>query len=191
MDRLAIVFTAIDVANALDPNIETTSDGPTPAALMFGHRMTEVLQDFQPLASEELKIACRGQHIERWKRPRADYPAGRDGYLRWRMDASQYHAARITDLMDGAGYDQAAGKRVSALLLKKNLKTDAEAQTLEDVACLVFFRWYASAFSEKHEPERILAIVTKTARKMSSEGRAAARLLDLPPSVTAAIAAVG
>lgn len=190
MDRLLAVLSRIDEANANDPDLEATPAGPRPAALIYGRRMTEVLDEYCPAASEELKIATRGQHIERWLRPRSSYPEGREGYLTWRRDAAKYHAGRVAALMHEAGYDGAACDRASSLMLKKNLKTDDEAQTLEDVACLVFFRWYAGAFSEKHDAGRILSIVTKTARKMSARGRAAAISLGLPPAVANAIAAV-
>lgn len=189
MDLLAVIFASIDDANARDPSVELGVGGPAPAALLYGRRMTQVLDDFAPTASQELKIAVRGQHIERWLRPRSSYPVGRDGYLNWRRDAAQFHAGRVAALMREAGYDGVACDRVSALTLKKNLKTDPETQTLEDVACLVFFRWYAGTFSEKHTEERILSIVSKTARKMSAKGRTAAMALGLPPDVTEAIAA--
>lgn len=189
MDLLAVIFASIDDANARDHSVEPGAGGPAPAALLYGRRMTQVLDDFAPTASQELKIAVRGQHIERWLRPRSSYPEGRDGYLNWRREAAQFHAARVAALMREAGYDGVACDRVSALTLKKNLKTDPETQTLEDVACLVFFRWYAGAFSEKHTEERILSIVRMTARKMSAKGRAAAMALGLPPDVAEAIAA--
>ncbi len=81
--RLEAVLAAIDEANAADPARE---DGE-PAALLYGRRMSEVLEDFAPAASDHLKIACRGQHIERWTRPRADWPEGKAGYLRWRTSS--------------------------------------------------------------------------------------------------------
>ena len=189
MDRLLAVLAGIDEANARDPSVETVANGPTPAALLYGRRMTEVLGNFAPEASNELKIAARGQHIERWLRPRSEYPDGRSGYLTWRRDAALYHAARVSNLMREAGYEEDACARVSSLMLKESLKTDLEVQTLEDVACLVFFRWYAGDFAAKHEAEKTLAIVSKTARKMSARGRAAALALGLPQHVSGAIAA--
>lgn len=189
VDRLATLLARIDDANACDPSLQETSSGTLPAALLYGRRMTEVLDDFGPRSSEELKIAARGQHIERWLRPRASYPDGREGYLAWRRDAAKYHASRVEALMRELGYETAIRDRVASLMLKKNLKSDPEAQTLEDIACLVFLRWYAGSFAEKHEAERILAIVSKTARKMSAKGRAAALALGLPPQVAKAITA--
>lgn len=183
-DRLARLFARIDEANAHD----TATQGGQAAAMLYGRRMTEALDGFEPSASEALKIAARGQHIERWLRPRANYPEGREGYLAWRRDAAAYHAARIEELMRETGYGPGMCNRVASLMLKKNFKTDTEAQTLEDVACLVFFRWYAGAFAQKHDAAKILAIVSKTARKMSSRGRAATAALSLPPEISAALA---
>lgn len=188
MSRLTTLFACIDDANARDPNQEDAAGGTQPAALLYGQRMTDVLKGFVPDASEELAIAARGQHIERWLRPRKDYPEGREGYLVWRRDAAKFHAERISALMQSCGYDTATCQRVADLMRKKNLKIDPEAQTLEDVACLVFLKFYAGAFSQKHAFDRVLPIVKKTAAKMSANGRAAALALQLPEPVAATLA---
>ncbi len=181
--RLEAVLAAIDAANAADPARE---DGQ-PAALVYGRRMSEVLEEFAPGASNQLKIACRGQHIERWTRPRADWPEGRAGYLRWRTELKAYHAERVMALMAEAGWPEADRERVGRLVRKEGLKRDAEAQTLEDVACLVFMRWYFAPFAETKSPEKVVGIVAKTGRKMSAEGRAAALALGLPDHLAAAL----
>lgn len=189
MSPLSSVLSQIDDANAKDPSQNVTSEGSEPAALAYGRRMSETLKDFAPDASEDLEIAVRGQHIERWLRPRSDYPEGREGYLHWRRDAAKFHAARVGAIMASAGYEARKIDHVSSLIMKKNLKSDPEAQTLENVACLVFLRWYANGFSETREEAKILAVVTKTARKMSNAGRAAALKLGLPQRVADAISA--
>ncbi len=191
MGRLDELFAQIDGLNAHDPEQADADTTSIPAALLYGQRMSHVLETFEPEASEELTIAARGQHIERWLRPRSGYPEGREGYLAWRRDAARYHAERVTGLMASCGYDEATRERVSALMRKKHLKSDPEAQTLEDVACLVFLQWYAGAFSQKHAMDKILPIISKTAAKMSAKGRAAALKLNLPPPVAAAIAEAG
>ena len=99
MNRRDAVLAAIDAANAHDPNRETDGDRETPAAELYGQRMSLVLSEFDPAPSDALQIAVRGQHIERWKRPRADYPEGRTGYLQWRRDAAIFHARRVADIM--------------------------------------------------------------------------------------------
>lgn len=191
MGRLDELLAQIDGLNAHDPEQADAGTTPMPAALLYGQRMSQVLETFEPEASEELTIAARGQHIERWLRPRSGYPEGREGYLAWRRDAARYHADRVTGLMASCGYDEATRERVGDLMRKKHLKSDPEVQTLEDVACLVFLQWYAGAFSQKHAMDKILPIISKTAAKMSAKGRAAALKLNLPPPVAAAIAEAG
>ena len=181
--RLEAALAAIDAANAADP----AREGGEPAALLYGRRMSEVLEGFAPGASDHLKIACRGQHIERWTRPRADWPEGRAGYLRWRTELKAYHAERVMALMAGVGWPEADRARVGGLIRKEGLKRDPESQTLEDVACLVFMRWYFAPFAETQSPEKIVEIVAKTGRKMSAEGRAAALRLGLPGHLAAAL----
>lgn len=180
---VAAVIAEIDAANGRDPTLE---DG-RPAALLYGERMSAVLEDFAPQASDHLRIAARGQHIERWTRPRSDWPDGRAGYLRWREELKRFHAERVAEIMAGLGWSEADCARTAQIVLKQGLKRDAEVQTLEDVACLVFIRWYFAAFAEGRDPEQILDIVRKTGRKMSGEGRAAAIALGLPEDLAAAL----
>lgn len=185
--KMDAVLEAIDAANAADPGRE--ADG-APAALLYGRRMSEELARLCPEASEELRIAVRGQHIERWTSPRETYPEGRAGYLAWRSDLAKMHAARVSGLMAQAGYDEAARARVEALLRKEGLKRNPETQMLEDVACFVFLRWYFADFAAKHPAEEIERIVTRTAGKMSPEGRARALAeFDLPPAFAPAFSA--
>ena len=54
--------------------------------------MSATLARMAPAPSEPLRIAARGQHIERWRSPRKSYPDGRGGYLKWRQDAKEMHA---------------------------------------------------------------------------------------------------
>ncbi len=186
-ERLAAVLAAIDEANAADPKREVADGRSEPAALLYGRRMSQVLDEFAPDASDNLKIAVRGQHIERFLRPRSNYPEGRAGYLAWRRDAARFHADRVTALMADQGFPETDRERVAALIRKEGFKRDPEAQTLEDVACLVFMRWYFAPFADKRTPEELLDIVTKTARKMSARGRAAALALPLPADLVPAI----
>ena len=79
--RLEAVLMAIDAANAADPTLAEEGQQQVPAALLYGRRMSAELQRDCPEASEHLKIAARGQHIERWTMQRASYPEGRAGYL--------------------------------------------------------------------------------------------------------------
>ena len=146
--------------------------------------MSAELDRIHPQAGELLKIAARGQHIERWKTPRNTYPEGRAGYLAWRRAQGAFHAQRVGEIMLEAGYEQADCERIGQLLCKEGIKRDPDVQMLEDVICLVFLKWYFADFSKDHASEKVFRIVQKTARKMSDEGRA--RVLsefDLPPEL--------
>ncbi len=180
-------FAAIDAANAADP----TQEAGQPAALLYGLRMTEELDRLFPEASDVLKIAARGQHVERWLLPRGDYPEGKAGYLDWRREQGRRHAARVAGIMAEAGYPDAACERVGVLLRKEGIKRDSEVQDLEDTICFTFLRWYFAPFAASRDAESVVDIVRKTARKMSVGGRA--RLLaefNLPPDLAAAVISV-
>ncbi len=181
-DRLNRAFAAIDTANAADPTMENGQ----PAALLYGLRMTAEMPKLFPDASDILKIAARGQHIERWLLPRTDYPDGLPGYLDWRREQARRHASRVGQIMLDAGYRQADADRVGVLLRKEGIKRDADVQALEDVICFAFLRHYFADFAVGKEPDHLLKIVEKTARKMSAEGRTKALVeFALPPPFAA------
>lgn len=177
MSRLQTAFNAIDQANAQDPNLS----GGQPAELLYGQRMSAEQALLYPDADDPLRIACRGQHIERWTLPRADYPMDRAGYLAWRTEQGRRHAARVAGIMRAVGYDDAAVQHAEKMLMKQGIKRDADVQALEDVACFTFIRWYMGPFAGTREPDEMIRIVDKTARKMSSMARARAlQEFDIP-----------
>lgn len=180
------VIAAIDAANAADPN--RAGDG-RPAEAVYGERMTQMLARLYPDASGHLRIAARGQHIERWTSPRADYPDGRVGYLTWRKELKDYHARRLGEIMTQAGCAETDIARVQALVRKDRLKYDAEAQALEDVVCLVFLEDHFLPFARKHETGKVIDILRKTWPKMSPVGQHAALALDLPAEARRLVAA--
>lgn len=183
MTRLARTLAAIDAANAADPD---RSEG-APAALLYGERMTAELELLVPDASEGLRIAARGQHIERWTSRRSDYPEGREGYLAWRRDLGAFHARRVGEIMAAEGYGAESMERVGRMIRKEGIKRDPEVQALEDVICFTFLRWYFQPFAEGRDAAGLERIVAKTARKMSAGARARAlQDFDLPEPFAAA-----
>ena len=60
------------------------------------------------------------------------------------------------------GYDQATIARVQDLLRKKNLKSDPQMQTLEDVACLVFLENDFADLARQHDAAKMVDIIRKT-----------------------------
>lgn len=169
----------IDRANGADPNLEADGEQLRPKELLYSERMSECLAEFAPDASEHLRIAARGQHIERWTSLRSSYPEGRTGYKQWRAELGLFHAKRVGELMQEAGYDETDIKRTQYLVQKRGLGRDPETQCLEDVICLVFLHYYLEDFASKHDEEKLIDIIRKTWAKMSEKGQAAALQIPL------------
>ncbi|MEP3277540.1 MAG: DUF4202 domain-containing protein [Stappiaceae bacterium] len=183
MSSLKQALAAIDAANSADPD---QAEG-IPAALLYGQRMSAELDRLFPDASDALKVAARGQHIERWVLKRAEFPEGREGYLTWRRTLARHHAERVGAIMADAGFDPEAIASAGQMLRKEGLKRDSDVQALEDVICFVFLKWYFTDFAAKHPAEKVLRIVQKSARKMSANGRAQVlEEFDLPPALAGA-----
>lgn len=189
MDRLNAAAAGIDAANSADPNHVLVDGAEYPAELIYGQRMSAMLARVYPDASEALRLAARAQHIRRWEVPRSTYPMDRPGYLRWRKDLGRKHAEWAGSILADCGYEADEIARVGSLIRKENLRRDAEAQAVEDVAALVFLAYYAEDFAAKHEPEKVVTILAKTLAKMSEHGKTSAATLDLPPAIVGALEA--
>jgi hypothetical protein len=175
--RLAKTLAAIDAANAADPR--RTVDGASqkcrggaadgkPVEVDHSDRLTRWVERLCPTPSDALRIAARGQHIERWTSPRSTFPEGRAGYLRWREELKKFHARRVGDLMREAGYGPEDVARVTALITKAAHRAgDSEGQALEDGLCLVFIETQYRDLAAKTPKEKMDDIVQKTLRKMS------------------------
>lgn len=165
----------IDKANSEDPNIETDADGKEwPKELLYGTRMSDMLQRFAPDTDEVMQLGIRAQHIQRWKSPRSDYPMDKKGYHLWRTNLYKFHADTAGELMAQAGYDEASIERMKQAVGKKALKKNPDTQLVEDVAALVFIEHYIQAFADKHpeyDEPRWIEIIRKTWRKMSEQGQ--------------------
>lgn len=109
----------------------------------------------------------------------------RPGYLTWRSKQKSQAAAQVTTLIlplftsIPEGEPQVA--RIAALIRKENLTSDADAQALEDVACLVFLDDQFDGFESKPEidEEKMIGILRKTWGKMGDRGRELALGMDL------------
>jgi len=170
---------AFDEYNSKDPNLETVDGKQMPKELLYARRMSQRLVEFEPDASEPLRLAVRCQHIGRWEIPRKSYPMDRKGYLQWRNKLKEHHAAIAEEILLKTGYDQETIERVKFLVQKKQMKHDPETQTLEDVVCLVFMDYYFEEFAGQHDDDKVVNIVRKTWSKMSEKGRKAALQLRL------------
>lgn len=182
-DRFPHVIAVIDAANAAGPVFVEVAGAQVPAELIYGRRMSETLARVCPGASECLRIAARGQHIERWKVPRKSYPAGREGYLGWRKHQRNLQAERLAGIMAEAGYGADDINRVGVLIRKERLKFDSEVQLFEDVICLVFLEHHLKEFGSKVDQDKLADILGKTWKRMSEQGHAWALKLDLAAEV--------
>lgn len=150
---------------------------PAGHELPYSQRMVEWTRTLAPGASEELLLAVRAQHVCRWTVPRTKYPGGRAGYLAWRESLKKFHAETLAAAMKESGYPDASVAKAKALILRKNLASDPEGQTLEDAACLVFLQFEFAEFAAKTEDGKVVDILRKTWQKMSPRAREAALVL--------------
>ena len=162
----------IDAANNEDPNIETADGKEWPKESLYAFRMSDMLERYKPESDDVAKLAIRGQHIQRWKSPRSEYPMNRKGYHQWRTALYKFHADQVAALMLEANYDEVALERVRMAVGKRAIKANADTQLLEDVAGLVFIEHYMLAFAEKHpeyDEDKWIDIIRKTWKKMSDD----------------------
>ena len=179
-ERYARAIAAIDAANADDPETIEVDGEPRPKELTHAVMLGEWVARLDPEPSEALLLATRGHHVRRWTRPRASYPEGRRGYLRWRSDLHGFHAEEVGRILREAGYDEPTVERVQQIVRKQGLRSDPEVQTLEDGLNLVFLQTQFEALRERlDDDEKLIAIVRRTWRKMSPRGREAALALEL------------
>ncbi|CAM3784952.1 DUF4202 domain-containing protein [Parendozoicomonas haliclonae] len=181
MSRLEATLQAIDELHKQDPK---TVDGKA-EELTYAEHCSRWLDRLAPDASEELQIAVRSQHLCRWEIPRKDYPMDRTGYLKWRTALGKLHADKAIAVMQAQGYEQESCERTATIIRKLGIKRDAEVQTLEDCACLVFLETGFLAFAEKHSEEKIISIVQKTWAKMSETAQQEALKLPFPDQALA------
>lgn len=168
------IIKEIDRVNKADPTIVAVGEEIYPAEYLYSLRMTKELQRFCPDASSQLQVACRAQHIARWKYPRTDYPEGRAGYLKWRSELYKIHADLTSDIIMKISGDSSFAEAVKKKMVNKVKGSSEGSQIIEDVACLVFLKYYFDDFIKKHEETKLLNIVKKTWDKMSEEAHKAA-----------------
>lgn len=185
--KLTATLSAIDEVNSQDPNTIIIDELSQPKELLYGQYMTACINQYWPQANELLQIAVRAQHIKRWHLQRTEFPAGKAGYLKWRIEQGKFHAELTKSLMLENGYSEDEAETTAKLLRKEKLKSNPDTQTLEDVACLVFLQHYFDEFAAKHTEEKIIRILQLTWRKMSEDAHNIALKLTLPDHLAALV----
>lgn len=180
-ERFVAALKRFDQVNSEGPHHEPDAEGQMrPKEVLYAERMSACLARVAPEASEAVQLAARAQHLRRWAIPRQDFSLDRAGYHKWRNALKKYHAELAGQLLAEQGYAPALISQVQALVEKKDLARDPEAQLLEDVICLVFLEHYFLDFARQHPEEKVVDIVQKTWRKMTPQGHEWAQQLDLP-----------
>jgi hypothetical protein len=178
-DRLRAALTAIDEANADDPNRIEVRGELRPKELAHAELASEWVRALAPQASDELLLAARGHHVRRWEIPRSDFAEGRAGYHRWRKALQAHHAERVGQILTAHGYGDESIARVQAIVRKQDLGRDADVQVFEDALCLVFLETQLAPLRARlGDDEKLTEVIRKTAAKMS--GEALARVSELP-----------
>jgi len=182
----------IDSANSQDPNIEYAEGKGWPKELLYSQRMSNMLERYRSDSDCVIKLAIRGQHIQRWQSPRSAYPMDKQGYHRWRSDLYIFHADKVADVMLQAGFNAEEIERAKNAVAKVGIKSNSDTQLLEDVVGLVFMEHYMLNFAAKHADyteQKWIDIIRKTWAKMSDDAHAfvLAGKISLPESLTPVI----
>lgn len=182
---LEATLSAIDAANEADPTLVVVKGVPSALALAEGRSAFAWARRLRAhaSASDALLIATRGHHIRRWETPRDSYPRTRAGYQAWRSRLYDVHAKHLADLMRAAGYGDAEVEAMSAIVHRRAIKTDADAQTYEDAVALAFLEIQFAPFAARTERDTVLRALRRTWSKMSDRGREAALALPLSPEL--------
>ncbi len=178
--RLRQALALLDAMHRQDPSAGAGGPKDILASLDYHQRLGRWVGRLAPQASVALRLAAHSQHVRRWAIPRDSYPMTRKGYRDWREALGRFHAATAAEVLARVGYDAHTVARVEQLLRKERLRSDPEAQTLEDAACLVFLEVQLEDFSRRHSEDKLLHILRRTWKKMSPAGRNLALRLELP-----------
>lgn len=189
MDKKEKAFSLFDAYNRRDPRTIVREGASWPLEYFLALQLFDWVGKLAPDAGEALLLASRCQHIGRWEIPRNRYPDGRNGYFRWRKELAHHHAAVAGRLLSEAGYDTDTAISVQALQRKERLRTDADAQVMEDALCLVFLECQYEDFRQGMAEEKITGILAGTWKKMSERGREAALKLAYTPEGARLLAA--
>ncbi|KAJ9612222.1 hypothetical protein H2200_003819 [Cladophialophora chaetospira] len=177
-------LTLIDTAHKEDPNKVEVNGGTIPYEFHYAEMMIKYLTLHTPDANPLLVTAARAQHFRRWEVPRDSYPRTKAGYFAWRTFLKKRQAEQVKEICLHCSYSEDEASKVAALIAKEELKKgegkgDADAQVIEDVACLVFLDDQFDQFEKGHDEEKIVSILQKTWVKMGKRGQELALKMDL------------
>jgi hypothetical protein len=173
-DRFRAAIEAFAVIHREDPRSVQDGEATVPRSVLYHAKLASWVERMAPQASQTVRLAAHAQHVRRWTIARSEYANDRTGYKRWRSALSRLHADEAGRVLEAVGYDPRTIARVQDLIIKKRLKSDPEAQLLEDAVCLTFLELEYADFSRAHTQDKVISILRKTWDKMSPAGHAAA-----------------
>ncbi len=186
--RLARAFSAIDAANADDPNTLEVRGELRPKEQAHAEMACAWVERLVAEPSSALLVAARAHHVRRWAIPRNGYPAGRKGYLVWRKALQRLHAETVGAILEAQDWPAAEVAQVKDLVRKRRLGRDEEAQALEDALCLVFLETQLGRVAEQLAEAHTVDVLRKSLKKMSPAAIALATELPLDPDGRALLA---
>lgn len=169
--RFQAALRRFDEENFRDPNRLVVEGTEQPRELVYARWLSDWVLRLCPMASEELRLAARCQHICRWTIPRSQYPMTRTGYLQWREALKKFHASKAGEILREIGYPEEMVTRVQRLNLKKDFPKDPDVQVLEDALCLVFLERQLGELASKSEEGKVVNALQKSWGKMTPRAR--------------------
>ncbi len=167
-EPVAAALAVIDSRNVDDPR----SHEGGPLALVQGQIAEQWVLALCSQPSDALRIAARAHHLRRWELPRAHFPTGRVGYLRWRRTQQQRHARELNEILAKGGIPKSVSQRAREIVLKRGLGSDAEVHVFEDAVSLTFLQTELRPIIDRIKDDaKVTGIVVKTLAKMSPSGR--------------------
>jgi tRNAThr (cytosine32-N3)-methyltransferase len=169
--------------------IEAAHDAdPAGQERAYGESVLAWVLRLRPEAEGLLRLCALAQHLERWVIPRDSRPMDRAGYHAWRTAVAHRQGERLQEILLAAGYPAAEAERAGRLVAKRIPRSDADAQVLEDGACLVFLDEQVDEFASK-QADKMISIIRKTWVKMSPAAQDLARQLPLSPEAATLVKA--
>ncbi|MBM3796781.1 MAG: DUF4202 domain-containing protein [Acidobacteria bacterium] len=167
----------IDLRNSDDPHFLRHHGHDHLKEQLHAELVTGWIWRLTEAPSELLLLAARAHHLRRWAIPREDYPTGRAGYHQWRLALKDLHAAEAAAILMREGYPAELVARVQEIIRRKQLKTDAEQQMLEDAVCLTFLETQFGPTAARLPDKKMEDVLRKTLAKMSGPAVELARHL--------------
>lgn len=164
-------FALFDAYNRRDPNLLIWEGAEYPAEYFYAMQRHNWVKKLDQRASEAVLLASKAQHIGRWEIQRDQYEDGKVGYLKWRKELARFHAQTAGSLLASAGYAPELIEKVEFIILKKDLRNNADVQLMENALCLVFLEFQYEDFLSKHTDDKIIGILKKTWAKMTQPGK--------------------